>query len=68
MDMEVFLQKERIFPGAHKIGPEDTLSGPVLRDTARLSQPYPLLPLLRAMGVLMSQHGHFSCNAPSPPF
>ena len=30
-----------------------TLSGPVLRDTARLSQRYPLL---RAMGFLVSQY------------
>ena len=31
MDMEVFLQKERIFPGAHKIGA--AISGPRIADT-----------------------------------
>ena len=40
------------------------LSGPVLRDTARLSQRYPLL---RAMGFLVSQHGQLGAMAP-PPF
>ena len=40
------------------------LSGPVLRDTARLSQRYPLL---RAMGFLVSQHGQLGA-IPPPPF
>ena len=31
MDMEVFLQKERIFSGAHKIGA--AISGPRIADT-----------------------------------
>ena len=43
------------------------LSGPVLRDTARLSQRYPG-PLLRAiMGFLVSQHGKLGA-IPPPPF
>ena len=37
------------------------LSGPVLRDTARLSQRYPLL---RAMGFLVSQRGQFGAIPP----
>ena len=37
------------------------LSGPVLRDTARLSQRYPLL---RAMGFLVSQHGQLGAIPP----
>ena len=41
------------------------LSGPVLRDTARLSQRYP--PSLRAMGFLVSQHGQLGA-IPPPPF
>ena len=45
----------------HKI---QKLSGPVLRDTARLSQQYPLL---RAMGFLVSQHGQVGA-IPPPPF
>ena len=40
------------------------LSGPVLRDTARPSQRYPLL---RAMGLLVSQHGQLGA-IPPPPF
>ena len=40
------------------------LSGPVLRDTARQSQRYPLL---RAMGLLVSQHGQLGA-IPPPPF
>ena len=40
------------------------LSGPVLRDTARLSQ---RRPLLRAMGFLVSQHGQLGA-IPPPPF
>ena len=43
---------------------EHALSGPVLRDTARLSQRYPLL---RAMGFLVSQHGQLGA-IPPPPF
>ena len=39
------------------------LSGPVLRDTARLSQRYPLL---RAMGFLVSQHGQLGAIPPAP--
>ena len=39
-------------------------SGPVLRDTARLSQRYP--PIAR-YGVLVSQHGHLGARPP-PPF
>ena len=39
------------------------LSGPVLRDTARLSQRYPLL---RAMGSLVSQHGQLGAIPPLP--
>ena len=42
-----------------------SLSGPVLRDTARLSQRYPRR--LRAMGFLVSQHGQ-SGAIPPPPF
>ena len=42
-----------------------TLSGPVLRDTARLSQRYP--PSLRAMGFLGSEHGKLGA-IPPPPF
>ena len=42
----------------------DRLSGPVLRDTGRLSQRYPLL---RAMGFWVSQHDQFSA-IPPPPF
>ena len=42
-----------------------SLSGPVLRDTARLSQRYP--PSLRAMGFLVSQHGQLGA-IPPPPF
>ena len=41
------------------------LSGPVSRDTARLSQRYP--PSLRAMGFLVSQHGQLGA-IPPPPF
>ena len=41
------------------------LSGPVLRDTARLSQRYP--PSLRATGFLLSQHGQLGA-IPPPPF
>ena len=41
----------------------DNLSGPVLRNTARLSQRYPLL---RAMGFLVSQHGQLGAISPSP--
>ena len=41
------------------------LSGPVLRDTARLSQRSP--PSLRAMGFLVSQHGQLGA-IPPPPF
>ena len=41
-----------------------SLSGPVSRDTARLSQRYPLL---RAMGFLVSQHGQLGA-IPPPPF
>ena len=41
------------------------LSGPVLRDTARLSQRYP--PSLLAMGFLVSQHGQLGA-IPPPPF
>ena len=48
-----------------KIGRKKNLSGPVLRDTARLSQRYP--PSLRAMGFLVSQHGQLSA-IPLPPF
>ena len=40
-------------------------SGPVLRDTTRLSQRYP--PSLRAMGFLVSQHGLLGAMPP-PPF
>ena len=40
------------------------LSGPVLRDTARLSQ---RCPLLRAMRFLVSQHGQLGA-IPPPPF
>ena len=43
----------------------DFLRDPVLRDTARLSQRYP--PSLRAMGVLVSQHGQLGA-IPPPPF
>ena len=39
------------------------LSGPVLRDIARLSSD---TPLLRAMGFLVSQHGQLGCDTPSP--
>ena len=39
------------------------LSGPVSRDTARLSQRYPLL---RAMGFLVSQHGQLGAIPPPP--
>ena len=42
----------------------DPLSGPVLCDTARLSQRYPLL---RSMGFLVSQHGQLGA-IPPPPF
>ena len=38
------------------------LSGPVLRDTARLSQRYP--PSLRDMGFLVSQHGQLGAIPP----
>ena len=41
------------------------LIGPILRDTARLSQRYPLL---RAVGFLVSQHGKIGCDAPFPLF
>ena len=41
------------------------LSGPVLHDTARLSQRYPPSP--RAMGFLVSQHGQLGA-IPPPPF
>ena len=41
-----------------------SLSGPVSRDTARLSQRYPLL---RAMVFLVSQHGQVGA-IPPPPF
>ena len=44
--------------------PPHQFSGPVLRDTARLSQRYPLL---RAMGFLVSQHGQLGA-IPCPPF
>ena len=39
------------------------LSGPVLRDAARLSQRYPLV---ARYGVLASQHGQFGAIPPSP--
>ena len=45
--------------------PAKSLSGPVLRDAARLSQRYP--PSLRAMGLLASQHGQLGA-IPPPPF
>ena len=47
------------------VGTKKELSGPVLRDTARLSQRY--TPSLRAMGFLMSQHGQLGA-IPPPPF
>ena len=43
----------------------NTLSGPVMRDTARPSQRYP--PPLCAMGIWVSQHGKL-CAMPPPPF
>ena len=43
----------------------DSLSGLVLRDTARLSLRYP--PSLHAMGFLVSQHGQLGA-IPPPPF
>ena len=41
----------------------DVLSGPVLRDTARLSQRYP--PIAR-LGLLVSQHGQLGAIPPPP--
>ena len=40
-------------------------SSPVLRDTARLSQRYPLL---HPMGFLVAQHDQFGAKPPSPFF
>ena len=54
------------FPFARETEAILALSGPVLRDTARLSQRYP--PSLCAMGFLVSQHGTWpiGCDIPSP--
>ena len=57
-----FLPTPLISPSCSEIGFGP--SGPVLRDTARLSQRYPLL---RAMGFLVSQHGQLGA-IPPPPF
>ena len=40
------------------------LSGPILRDTAALSQRYP--PSLRTMGLLVSRHGQLGAIPPPP--
>ena len=56
--------KHKLFgPVALGTTPRCPLSGPVLRDTARLSQRYP--PIAR-YGVLVSQHGHLGAIPPSP--
>ena len=44
-----------------------SLGGPVLRDTARLSQRYPPNACYAAMGFLVSQHGQWGA-IPPPPF
>ena len=45
--------------------PRLVLSGPILRDTARLSQRYP--PYCGTVGFLVSQHGNLGA-IPPPPF
>ena len=52
--------------GPQKMQQFQGLSGPVLRDTARLSQRYP--PSLRAMGFSVSQHGQMGAIPPLPLF